>query len=109
MTPDELLVRVRMVLPKGRTWFRKVGTRRAQAISKVVLAATLDGKQLRAAAGSVAPTVVRLRETERAVREGGDVRAAVQKDIQPIDDVRSTADYRRRVTANLITRFVGAI
>jgi CO/xanthine dehydrogenase FAD-binding subunit len=108
MTPDELIVRVRIPLPGSseRTWFRKVGTRRAQAISKVVLAAALDGTRLRVAAGSVAPTVIRLRKTEAAFASGGDLKAAIAEDITPIDDVRSTAEYRRRVTTNLITRFL---
>ena len=109
MADDELLVRVRLPLPKAgeRAWFRKVGTRRAQAISKVVLAGTLEGKRLRVAAGSVAPTVVRLHKTEAAFARGADLRAAIRQDISPIDDVRSTADYRLRVTSNLILRFVG--
>jgi CO/xanthine dehydrogenase FAD-binding subunit len=59
------------------------------------------------AAGSVAPTVVRLRKTEAAFASGADLRAAIRQDISPIDDVRSTADYRLRVTTNLILRFVG--
>jgi CO/xanthine dehydrogenase FAD-binding subunit len=108
MQADELLVRVRVPMPAAgeRTWFRKVGTRRAQAISKVVLAAALEGKRLRVAAGSVAPTVVRLRKTEAAFAGDGDLKAAIAEDIAPIDDVRSTAEYRRRVTINLITRFL---
>ena len=108
MEPDELIARVRVPLPAAgeRTWFRKVGTRRAQAISKVVLAAARAGKTLRIAAGSVAPTVIRLRKTEAAFANDGDLKAAIAEDITPIDDVRSTADYRRRVTTNLITRFL---
>jgi CO/xanthine dehydrogenase FAD-binding subunit len=60
------------------------------------------------AIGSVAPTVLRLPRTEAALAAGGDVAAAQQiliEEIAPIDDIRSTAEYRRRVAANLLARF----
>jgi CO/xanthine dehydrogenase FAD-binding subunit len=122
LAPDELLVAVRVPLPapRERVLFRKVGTRAAQAISKVVLAAAVAvdaGRvtRLRVAAGSVAPTVVRLRATEAAAAgvavplsqpAGAALRAACNQDITPIDDVRSTAEYRRRVVANLVIRLL---
>jgi xanthine dehydrogenase small subunit len=94
----------------GRQWFRKVGTRVAQAISKVVMAG-IDpgrGRAPRIAVGSVAPTVVRLPSTEAALGSGMSVADAQQillDEIRPVDDVRSTADYRRRVAANLLAIF----
>ncbi|OFW21414.1 MAG: hypothetical protein A3H97_20405 [Acidobacteria bacterium RIFCSPLOWO2_02_FULL_65_29] len=88
-------------------WFRKVGTRAAQAISKVVMAG-VAGERPRVALGSVAPTVVRLRKTEGVLAAGESIeaaQAALQAEIAPIDDLRSTAEYRRRVAANLLARF----
>jgi CO/xanthine dehydrogenase FAD-binding subunit len=106
---DELIVGFDVPLNGGRQWFRKVGTRAAQAISKVVIAGaiTRDG-EVRLAAGSVAPTVVRLAATEAAIAgraSAETIERAVTSDITPIDDVRSTAEYRSRVAANLVRRF----
>ncbi len=104
---DELIAAVEVPPVEGAQWFRKVGTRAAQAISKVVMAG-VRGSGTRLAVGSVAPTVVRLRETERILSSGGslaDARQALVAEIHPIDDVRSSAAYRRRVAANLLTRF----
>jgi CO/xanthine dehydrogenase FAD-binding subunit len=59
--------------------------------------------------GSVAPTVVRLPKTEEALAQGasiGDAVRLMQDEIRPIDDIRSTAAYRRRVAANLLAQFL---
>lgn len=117
--PDELLLRVRIPLPAGRqVRFRKIGTRRAQAISKVVIALAWreDGgvwRDVRLALGSVAATPIRARETER-VLEGAAPRQTTADhaaetlagEIAPIDDVRSTADYRRAVAARVLHRLL---
>jgi CO/xanthine dehydrogenase FAD-binding subunit len=110
LQPDELIVAVEIPVIRGRQWFRKVGTRAAQAISKVVMAAvdTGPGQAPRIAIGSVAPTVVRLPRTEAALAAGasiGDAQRILSDEIVPIDDVRSTAEYRRRVAANLLANF----
>jgi carbon-monoxide dehydrogenase medium subunit len=116
---DELVLRVRIPLPEGRqVRFRKVGTRRAQAISKVVvsLAWRPDGgvwRDVRLALGSVAATPIRAYSTER-VLEGAAPRsetadhaaATLAEEIHPIDDVRSTADYRRLVAARVVHRLL---
>ena len=99
---------------RGRQFFRKVGTRAAQAISKIVMAgilgpATGSGRTARIALGSVAPTVVRVPRTEAALASGASIEAVqrtLMEEIAPIDDLRSTAEYRRRVAANLLARFV---
>lgn len=107
LRPDELIVSVEIPRVPGRQWFRKVGTRAAQAISKVVMAAIRTDAP-RVALGSVAPTVLRLRETEAVLAAGGSIeeaREALAKEIRPIDDLRSTAEYRRRVSGNLLERF----
>lgn len=100
------------------SYSRKVGARNAQAISKVCIAAlgkTNNGivGDVRIAAGSVAPIPLRLRETERVVKGkpiDGDViqtaRKAAIAEIQPIDDIRSTAVYRSAVLGNLVAEFL---
>ena len=106
MRPDELIVALDIPAVRGRQWFRKVGTRAAQAISKVVMAAC-DGDRLRIAVGSVGPTVLRLPKTEAALAAGAsitDAQRTLVDEITPIDDLRSTAEYRRRVAANLLAR-----
>jgi CO/xanthine dehydrogenase FAD-binding subunit len=105
--PDELIAAVEVPPVEGRQWFRKVGTRAAQAISKVVMAAA-RAPMPRIALGSVAPTVVRVPRTEEALAAGGsmaEAQALLLEEIAPIDDLRSTAAYRRRVAANLLAQF----
>jgi xanthine dehydrogenase small subunit len=105
--PDELIAAVEVPPVEGRQWFRKVGTRAAQAVSKVVMAA-VRAPHPRVALGSVAPTVVRVPRTEAVLAGGGsvaDAQAALLGEIAPIDDLRSTAAYRRRVSANLLAQF----
>jgi CO/xanthine dehydrogenase FAD-binding subunit len=121
LEPDELILRVRIPLTAGReTRFRKVGTRRAQAISKVVMAVSWRShghsagwSDVRVALGSVAATPIRAAGAE-AVLEGArpspetaDAAAeALAAELDPIDDVRSTADYRRMVAARILHRIV---
>ena len=111
--PDELIVAFEIAPIRGRQWFRKVGTRAAQAISKVVMAGVVpEGRGLartRIALGSVAPTVVRAGRTEALLARGASIDEAQQSlmdEIVPIDDVRSTAGYRRRVAGNLLARML---
>ena len=117
---DELLIRIRIPLVAGReVRFRKIGTRRAQAISKVVMALAWRGgvddawRDVRLALGSVAATTIRAPATE-AVLEGARptretamaASEALAAEITPIDDVRSTADYRRAVAARVLHRLI---
>jgi len=107
MRPDELVAAIEIPPVPGRQWFRKVGTRAAQAISKVVMAA-VRAPRPRIAFGSVAPTVVRVHRTEAVLAGGGSIDEAVATlvtEITPIDDIRSTAEYRRRVAGNLLRQF----
>lgn len=120
LRPDELILRIRVPLRPGHeARFRKVGTRRAQAISKVVMAvAWRDGAgetwhDVRVALGSMAPTPVRAARTEDALEgmpptpETADRAAEVlAAELRPIDDVRSTAGYRRIVAARILHRIV---
>jgi CO/xanthine dehydrogenase FAD-binding subunit len=123
MGADELLSRIRLPRnTKGAThYYRKVGTRKAQAISKVCLAAVSrmnDGQisDTRIALGSVAPIVVRCVQTEDSLRgrkpDAETIAAACDtllREISPIDDIRSTADYRLQVARNLLTDFVKSL
>jgi len=119
LQPQELLARIR--LPRSTKglahYYRKVGTRKAQAISKVCFAATARTNDellsdIRIALGSVAPIPIRCVQTEKALR-GQRVdslrklgRDALAREIVPIDDIRSTADYRIRVSLNLLDDFL---
>jgi xanthine dehydrogenase small subunit len=107
LRPEELIAAVEIPRVVGRQWFRKVGTRAAQAISKVVMAG-VRAERPRVSIGSVAATVVRLPRTEAALASGspvGEARRLLEDEIQPIDDLRSTASYRRRVSGNLLEQF----
>ena len=107
--PDELIVAVEIPQQDGAQWFRKVGTRAAQAISKIVMAALRPPKGApRIAIGSIAATTVRVPKTEAALGRGASIDEAARilgDEVHPIDDVRSTAEYRRTVTMNLLKRF----
>lgn len=104
---DELITAVEIPRVRGRQWWRKVGTRRAQAISKVMLAG-VRGAEVRVAVGAVAPTVVVATKTASALMSGRsivDAQAMLDEEIAPIDDLRSTRDYRRAVAGTLLARF----
>ncbi len=120
LAPDELLYAVHLPrrFTQHRQYLRKVGTRRAMAISKVALAATAlleHGaiREIRLGAASLAPYPARLFKTEGALlgqritpETISSAREAILAEAQPIDDIRSTAEYRRRVAANLIEEFL---
>jgi CO/xanthine dehydrogenase FAD-binding subunit len=108
---DEIVLAVEIPRVDGRQWWRKVGTRRAQAISKVMMAAVCPPRRddgVRVAFGSLGPTVIRAAGAERVLTEGGSIDAAIaalHDDVRPIDDIRSTAAYRRTVAGNLLAQF----
>ena len=121
LAPDELIIRVRIPVRGGReARFRKIGTRRAQAISKVVMAVAwrespgvVEWHDVRVALGSVADRPIRSAAAEQVLEgapptpESADRAAeALAAEIQPIDDVRSTAEYRRVVAARALHRIV---
>jgi xanthine dehydrogenase iron-sulfur cluster and FAD-binding subunit A len=117
---DELIVGVRVPKLRGlRSAFLRLGQRQAQAISKVSIAVAMtfkDGRPdfVRVALGAVAPTVIRARETEKALAGGGyeallRAKEAVREEVRPIDDLRSTREYRREMAAVLLERAVRRI
>jgi CO/xanthine dehydrogenase FAD-binding subunit len=120
---DELIRSVRLARATNgwKHFYRKVGTRRAQVISKVCFAGAARvtaGKieDVRIALGSVAPAVLRAIETEKLLRSKKLTAAVVHaaqlelaREIAPIDDMRSTARYRLRVAQNLLAEFCQSI
>jgi CO/xanthine dehydrogenase FAD-binding subunit len=122
LAPDELILSATLPAPSARTklTWRKVGTRRAQSISKVMGSAAieLDGgvvSSARVALGAIADRPIRVAAVEDAVRglaparAAEAARAALRTAIKPIDDVRSTAVYRLEVAENLVARFFSGI
>jgi len=120
MRADELLIRIRLprVSRPLHHYYRKVGTRKAQAISKVCFAATArihENKvdDVRIVLGSVAPVPLRCVKTEESLRGVSldrnsidRARAELSGEIVPIDDIRSTKDYRLKVSLNLLEDFL---
>ena len=118
---DELIEGVTIPKPRRGTvqFFRKVGTRRAQSISKVVMAARLTRARggrmndVRIALGSVAPVTMRARGAEAALEGAVPASAVVARareallaEIAPIDDIRSDRDYRLEIAGNLLEQFM---
>ena len=117
---DELILGVKIPKRSGvRAAFLRLGQRRAQAISKVSVAVAMtfkDGRPdwARVALGAVAPTVIRAHRTEEALMGGGydalkNALEAVQQEARPIDDIRSTREYRRAMTGVLLHRAIRRI
>lgn len=123
MRPDEIIGHIRLPRTKSgcAQYLRKVGTRRAQAIAKVALAglAQINAgvvERIRIALASVAPMPIRCTKTEAVL--GGrkingavvdEAKASIAAEIAPITDIRSTEDYRRRVTVNLLQEFLESL
>jgi xanthine dehydrogenase small subunit len=117
---DELLVAIHLPAPHPQALqqWRKVGTRRAQSISKVMMAAVAHLEKgtiasPRISLGAVADRTIRAVETEKAIvgkpanaETAEAARIALRSEITPIDDLRSTAPYRLGVAENLVARFV---
>ena len=118
--PHELITAIVVPAPALSGWrytYRKVGTRRAQTISKVVAAVGLGAGEARIAYGSVAPVSLRAPHAEGALagrtidpaaaKEAA--RALVESDLKPIDDLRSTAAYRALVASRLLESMLGEL
>lgn len=120
LAADELLFAIHLPrrFARHHQYLRKVGTRRAMAIAKVALGATALVEQdvireIRLGAASLAPYPARLVQTESALHgqtitseAAQAARSTLLAEVQPIDDIRSTAEYRRRVAANLLGEFL---
>jgi len=123
LAPDELITAVRLAYPPrgAATFFRKVGTRLAQSISKVVFCGVIakDSRRrfthVRLAYGSVAPVTIRARAAENALlgeRPSAAVLDAAQEalaaEVKPIDDIRSDGVYRMHVARAVLAQFLRA-
>jgi CO/xanthine dehydrogenase FAD-binding subunit len=120
LQPDELVLALHVPrrFADHRRYLRKVGTRKAMAITKVALAATAKLQnnvitEIRLAAASVADRPVRLLATEATLlgqplnaSTSQAARKALLAEVHPIDDIRSTAEYRKQVAANLLDEFL---
>lgn len=123
LTPDELVTAIHVPKPKGTSFhfFRKVGSRQGQSVSKLSLAvhAKLDKDQLaeiRLALGAVGPVPIRAKNTEDLLRGSNlknlplkEARNLLENEISPLDDERSTAHYRRIVTGNILVQMLGEL
>ena len=123
MRPDELLTRIRLPRQTSRQlqYYRKVGTRKAQAISKICFAgvASMNDSNLadvRIVFGSVAPVPLRCVKTETSLRGQridattiANAKQTLAQEIVPIDDIRSTKNYRLQVSLNLLEDFLSRI
>jgi CO/xanthine dehydrogenase FAD-binding subunit len=120
LAPDEIISAI-LLKPQFGGYYaysRKVGTRNAQAIAKLCVAALgrVSGKRIedvRLAIGSMAVTPLRLPRTEEVLLGAtpgpaliGQARKALEAEVAPIDDIRSSAAYRLQVAGNLIQEFV---
>jgi CO/xanthine dehydrogenase FAD-binding subunit len=110
LEPDEMVTRIRLPRMPGspKTRFRKVGSRQAQAISKVCFAGlrSRETGEIRIAFGSMAPVPMRCFHAEAAIREGRRPEEALMEELRPITDLRSTASYRLQVAKNLLANFL---
>ncbi len=123
LRPDELVLAIHLPrrFAQHASSLRKVGTRKAMAITKVALAATAIVQdnhvhEIRLAAASLADRPIRLLATEAALLHHPltpativRAQAALRLEAQPISDIRSTADYRKQVAVNLLTEFLTSL
>jgi CO/xanthine dehydrogenase FAD-binding subunit len=113
----ELIASIRLPRsPVTAQYGRKVGTRKAMAISKVSFAAVQKSGAFRIALGSVAPMPIRCPETEQFLASQNitpaaisQAKAIIAQEISPISDIRSTRDYRLAVTQNLLGEFLESL
>jgi len=123
LEPDELVFALHLPrrFSSHAQYLRKVGTRKAMAITKVALAGTAIVeedcvREIRLAAASVADRPFRLQAAEAALL-GEKLSAATMRaarvellgEVRPIDDIRSTAEYRKHVAANLLDEFLNEL
>jgi CO/xanthine dehydrogenase FAD-binding subunit len=121
--PDEILSDISFVKPPS-SWassFEKIGSRRGMNIAIVNTAAMVgldhDGRicGVRLSIGAVAPTALRCHRTEQALLGNipsdqlwQSVSSLILDEIAPIDDVRASAEYRRKAAVILSTRTLAA-
>lgn len=117
---DELIKEIVIPPYEGKTYWKKVGSRAAESISKCTFAGAYQiengiVKDLRMAFGSVSVTVVRNKEIEDEFKnikiedlqaKKAQIIEKISKFITPITDQRSTKDYRYKVELNILGKFL---
>ena len=123
LAPDELLHSITILCNSDnyKTYIRKVGTRNAQAISKVALAAIARTssniiEDIKIAAASLREVPTRLYATEQSLinqpltpKTIAQARTTLINESKPIDDIRSTSNYRTAIAANLLEEFLRSL
>ena len=117
LAPDELIVAVHVPRREGvRGAFQRLAQRQGPAVAKISVAAAMtfkDGRPdwVRVALGAAAPMVMRCQAAEKALLGGGydslqRAKDAIRQEASPVDDLRSTSEYRREMAAVLLERAV---
>jgi CO/xanthine dehydrogenase FAD-binding subunit len=116
--PGELLYGITIPKTPQRSYFYKLGLRRAMAIAVVnfTVAYTISEHRftdLVIAVGAAAPQVVYLNSLTEAILNDGlpkkETLELIDKDIAPIDDLRGSAEYRRLALKNLLGYYLSQI
>ena len=111
--PHEIITAVTIPRTSGWQGYAKVGTRNAMVISVVSACVAFHDDELRIALGSVGPTIIRCTDTENwyqtlsSKNETGvslEIGSRASQESRPIDDHRSTAEYRRHAIKVLAQR-----
>ena len=114
--PDEVITGVSIPMTNGWQGYAKVGVRNAMVISVASVCLAINDKQVRVALGSVGPTIIRCSEAESWINShdlatidnsiANEFGQRVSQESRPIDDHRSTAEYRRHAVGVLATRLL---
>mgnify|MGYP001331237038 CR=1 FL=1 len=112
--PDELLTAIHLNIPENYKYsYRKIGPRKALSLSKVAFMGFYlpDASGIRMAYGSVGPTVIRAYEAEMLYRSGkiNEIPDCIERTVKPINDQRSTAEYRKYLCVALTKEFLARI
>lgn len=109
----ELLTEIRINIPSFIYYYRKFGPRKALALSKVSFCGVhlTDSNEIRLAYGAVGPTVIRAYEAEELYKkcQKDKIPELINKLVQPINDQRSTAEYRRYLCVEMTREFLNKV
>ena len=113
MNNGELLTEIRINIPSITYYYRKFGPRKALALSKVSFCGIrlTDSNEIRLAYGAVSPTVIRAYKAEELYKKGqkDKISKLINKLVQPINDQRSTAEYRRYLCVEMAREFLNEL
>lgn len=113
---NEIIAGVSIPITNGWQGYAKVGVRNAMVISVASVCLAIHDDKVRVSLGSVGPTIIRCTESENWINSIGlanvdnalakEFGAHVRAESRPIDDHRSTAEYRRHAVGVLATRLL---